>query len=188
MIREKNIFAIPDNKTLIKTIRLINDKNSLIKNRNRLMAELAYGSGVRRCELVRMNVEDVDLEEGTVYVNGKGRKIRKVPITYLAIKAAQNYLIIRGYNRGPLFITRTGKRLKPVSVGWIFKNRIGIRTHLMRHACAVHMLKNGCDIRYIQELLGHSSLSTTQVYTKVSCNDLGKVVNSKHPRANIYTT
>jgi integrase/recombinase XerC len=157
---------------------------SLHDLRNRAMLELAYGSGLRRSEIVRLNITDIDLVGMTGRVTGKGDKVRIVPLSHAACEAMREYLLERKAARGPLFIAHPkGTRLTPFSLNAIFKKTGGIRPHLYRHACATHMLKNGCDIRIIQELLGHEYLTTTQVYTHITTHDLGSIVNRIHPRS-----
>jgi integrase/recombinase XerC len=159
-------------------------KNSLWDVRNRAMLELAYGSGLRRSEIVRLNVTDIDLTAMTGRVTGKGGKVRIVPLTHAACEAMREYLRKRKAACGPLFVAHpSGTRLTPFTLNAIFKKTGGIRPHLYRHACATHMLKNGCDIRIIQELLGHQYLTTTQVYTHITTHDLSGIVNRIHPRS-----
>lgn len=152
--------------------------------RNRAMIELAYGSGLRRVEIVRLNVTDIDCRGMTGRVIGKGNKVRIVPLTQAACNAVREYLLERKASRGPLFVGHPqGTRLVPCSLNLIFKQNGGIRPHLYRHACATHMLGNGCDIRILQELLGHEYLTTTQVYTHIDKHDLRRIVNGVHPRS-----
>jgi integrase/recombinase XerC len=153
--------------------------------RKRLLVELAYGSGLRLGELVRLNIEDLDPAGATAYVLGKGGRTRVVPITTTSIQALGAYLAARGgVSRGPLFTCAcTGRRASYVTLGAEFGRRIGIRAHLWRHACASGMLANGCSVRYIQELLGHASLSTTWRYTHITVQELAAVVRRRHPRA-----
>jgi site-specific recombinase XerD len=152
--------------------------------RNRAMIELAYGSALRRAEIVRLNIADIDCSGMTARVTGKGNKVRIVPLTHAACDAVREYLLERKAARGPLFVAHPqGTRLAPCSLNLIFKKTGGIRPHLYRHACATHMLGNGCDIRIIQELLGHEYLTTTQVYTHIDKHDLRRIVNRVHPRS-----
>ncbi len=151
--------------------------------RDRLMAELAYGSGLRRSELARLNVEDVDFENNTAHVIGKGDKPRIVPLTGRAVETIRDYLHRRHTSRGPLLVSFLGRRLGVTGIYGIMRNRVGIRPHLLRHACATHLLKNGCGIRVIQELLGHERLDTTQLYTAVTKENLRDVLARNHPRA-----
>ncbi len=151
--------------------------------RNRLMLELAYGSGLRRSELAALCCEDMDYTNKTAQVTGKGNKTRVVPLTKVAIDLLQEYLAYRKCTRGPVLVSKiTGKRLVPSGVSCIFTHNIGIRPHLLRHACATHMLQNGCNVRVLQELLGHKSIAVTQLYTAVNRQDLAKVIAGKHPR------
>lgn len=152
--------------------------------RNRAMIELAYGSGLRRAEIVRLNIADIDCRGMTARVSGKGNKVRIVPVTHASCSAVRDYLLERKAACGPLFVAHPqGTRLTPCSLNLIFKKNGGIRPHLYRHACATHMLGNGCDIRILQELLGHEYLTTTQVYTHIDRHDLRRIVNGVHPRS-----
>jgi integrase/recombinase XerC len=152
--------------------------------RNMAMIELAYGSGLRRAEIVRLNITDIDCRGMTARVTGKGNKVRIIPVTQAACNAIREYLLERKASRGPLFVGHPAEtRLVPCSLNLIFKQNGGIRPHLYRHACATHMLSNGCDIRILQELLGHEYLTTTQVYTHIDKHDLRRIVNGVHPRS-----
>jgi integrase/recombinase XerC len=151
--------------------------------RDRLMAELAYGSGLRRSELTRLNIEDVDLATNTAHVLGKGNKPRVVPLTGQTVDTMREYLRRRHATRGPLLLSFMGRRLGNSGVYDIMRHRVGMRPHLFRHACATHMLRNGCGIRVIQELLGHERLETTHIYTTVEKENLRQVVGRNHPRA-----
>jgi site-specific recombinase XerD len=158
-------------------------ESDFIPLRDRLLLELAYGSGLRRAELAALNVEDLDLEIAQAIVWGKGGKERKVPLTQGSIDTLRRYLAVKQGTRGPLLVSARRKRLNVGSITWLLRTKYGIRPHLLRHACATHMLKSGCDIRYIQELLGHKDLTTTQVYTHIDTTDLKKVVGRLHPRS-----
>jgi site-specific recombinase XerD len=152
--------------------------------RDRLMAELAYGSGLRREEMVRLDIEDIDLEQGTVYVHGKGGRTRIVPLTAAAMAVVRRYLERRRATRGPLLVAEQSmRRLKPVSVDWVFRRRLGVRPHGLRHACATHMLANGCSLRFIQELLGHVNLRSTERYTHITKQGLARILARYHPMA-----
>jgi site-specific recombinase XerD len=154
--------------------------------RNRLIVELAYGSGLRRMELVRLNIEDINIGESLIHVTGKGDKQRLVPLTEKAKEAACTYLLKRRATRGPLLLSRFRKRLSLNGVYVILRYSAGIRPHLLRHACATHLLRNGCDLRVIQDLLGHQRLDTTRIYTAVNKASLRDVIMLSHPRS--YTT
>jgi integrase/recombinase XerC len=158
--------------------------------------ELFYSTGIRLSELSGMNVEDLDLLSDQVKVRGKGRKERIVPVGSRAVLALRRYLNLResliGRVRGDrraLFVSHRGKRLAPRSIQRIVHSMFdaiggdGLRVHSLRHTFATHMLDAGADLRAVQELLGHASLSTTQVYTHTSVERLKKVYNRAHPRA-----
>jgi site-specific recombinase XerD len=174
---------VPSQAAVDEIFEHLPDTDDELRMRDRLMAELAYGSGLRRAELHRLNIEDIDREENTVRVLGKGNKVRVVPLTEQALDATRKYLLRRRASRGPLLVSYAGRRLSCNGVYSVMRNRIGMRPHLFRHAFATHLLKNGCSIRVIQELLGHNRLSTTYLYTSVEKNGLKRVVQAAHPRA-----
>jgi site-specific recombinase XerD len=175
---------VPSEDQVRKAMQKVTGCSSLLELRNRALVELAYGSGLRIGELERLNIEDIDFNEHTVYIRGKGDKTRIVPLTSKAIESVQAYCAERRVHRGPLFVGRHyGRRLKVQMVGKIFRDKTGIRAHLYRHACATHMLKNGCDVRYIQQLLGHVDLTTTQFYTHIKTDELKAIISHVHPRA-----
>jgi integrase/recombinase XerC len=158
--------------------------------RERAILELLYASGLRVSELVGLDVDDVDRGEATVRVTGKGRKERIVPYGRKAAAALEAWLTQRGDRRGPLFVNRRGGRLGARSVFAIVRRRAraaGIRRrvgpHTLRHTFATHLLDAGADLRAIQELLGHSRLSTTQRYTHVGSEQLMRIYDAAHPRA-----
>jgi integrase/recombinase XerC len=159
--------------------------------RDGALLEMLYATGLRVAECCGLDRDDVDGRQGTVRVMGKGGKERVVPVGDEALRALDAWLSARGETRGPLFTNLRGGRLSTRSVHRIVKRRaraagIGRRVtpHTLRHTFATHMLGEGADLRLIQELLGHSRLSTTQRYTHVSAEHLMKVYDSAHPRAN----
>jgi len=174
---------VPSQAAVDKIFARLYEHDDGLHIRDRLMAELAYGSGLRRTELARLNVEDLDIESNRAHVMGKGDKPRVVPITSRTAETIREHLRRRHISRGPLFVSWFGGRMRPQSVYYTLRERVGIRPHLLRHACATHMLKNGCGVRVIQELLGHAKLDTTYLYTAVDKQDLLRVVNAAHPRA-----
>ena len=178
----KKLPRVPSQQVIQGIIGNCNAENTLLSLRNRLIVELAYGSGLRRTELVTLNIDDTDLENRTVFIQGKGGKNRIVPLTAKAVACMREYLAERRAWSGPLLVSFTGRRLTLVAVNKIVKDKLGIRPHQLRHACAGHMLKNGCDIRTIQELLGHKDLKTTQIYTHIDKGDLRDIINKNHPR------
>jgi integrase/recombinase XerD len=178
---------VPEEGVIKDLLRRLSDSPDPAMVRNRAMVELAYGSGLRRCELVALDIEEIDFDKAQAYIRGKGGKTRIVPVSIAALAAVRDYLQKRGASQGPLFVTSTGKRLTTVAIGWVFQHKIGIRAHLFRHACATHMLRRGCDVRLVQELLGHVYLTTTQRYTHINGTDVQKMVTKLHPRARELT-
>ncbi len=167
--------------------------------RDRAMLELLYGSGLRVGELVNLKPGDVDLPEAIVRVLGKGDKERVAPMGRKCVEALAAYLARREELRHPrsgaldvaaLFVSTRGKRLGARGVrelvhryGALGAGRADLHPHALRHTCATHLLDGGADLRAIQELLGHASLSTTQRYTHVSMEHLMKVYDAAHPLA-----
>jgi integrase/recombinase XerD len=164
--------------------------------RDRAILELLYAGGLRISELVGLDLGDADLYDGLVRVMGKGSKERVVPLGRSAREAVGDYLTtgrpqLAGRQRETaLFLNARGGRLTRQGA-WLIVRAAGDRAglqgrlfpHVLRHSCATHMLDRGADIRVVQELLGHASLSTTQVYTKVSPERLRAVYEAAHPRA-----
>jgi tyrosine recombinase XerC len=161
--------------------------------RDRAILELLYSSGLRVSELAQLDVSGLDLLSGLVKVKGKGKKERIVPIGSLAIKALEGYLAHRSLKAGmkaPLFLNRANTRLTDRSVRRMiekYRRQAGIAKHVsphtLRHRFATHLLDRGADLRSVQELLGHESLSTTQIYTHVTTQRLKEAYDKGHPRA-----
>jgi integrase/recombinase XerC len=158
--------------------------------RDHALLELLYATGLRVAECCGLDRRDLDRSQGTVRVLGKGSKERVVPVGETALDAVEAYLSLRGDDSGPLFRNVRGGRLTVRSVHRIVRNRARlagisqrVTPHTLRHTFATHMLGEGADLRLIQELLGHSRLSTTQRYTHVSPEQLMKVYDRAHPRA-----
>jgi integrase/recombinase XerC len=158
--------------------------------RDRAILELLYACGLRVSELSGLDVEAVDRAERTVRVLGKGRKERIVPFGSPAARALEAWLAARGESPGPLFTSLRGRRLGPRSIHTIVRRAARgagiarrVSPHTLRHSFATHLLDRGADLRMIQELLGHSRLSTTQRYTHVAAEQLMKVYDRAHPRA-----
>lgn len=169
-----------------------------LKLRDQALLEMLYGTGVRVGELASMNLEDCELTEATVRVLGKGGKERIVPLGRSSLDALQAYLVVRldllSKAQGPdvraLWLSKNGRRLSIRQVqnivrrhGTMGAGRGDLHPHAMRHTCATHLLDAGADLRSIQELLGHASLSTTQRYTHVSVDRLMEVYDRAHPLA-----
>ncbi len=165
--------------------------------RDRAIFETLYSAGLRVSELVGTNVDDIDFEEGLVTVRGKGKRERLAPLGKYAVRALQRWLRKRKLAKGeptgigsPVFVNKFGKRLTTRSVGRMLEKYLkltGLDTrtspHTLRHSFATHLLDRGADIRSVQELLGHKSLVTTQIYTHVSTAGLRKAYDLAHPRA-----
>jgi integrase/recombinase XerC len=170
--------------------------DDFMATRDLAMLELFYSTGIRLSELSGMNLDDMDLLSDQAKVRGKGRKERIVPLGSRAVLALRRYLNLReelvsrvGGDRRAVFVTRRGRRMGPravqraVHVMFDAVGGDGLRVHSLRHTFATHMLDAGADLRAVQELLGHASLSTTQVYTHTSVERLKKVYQQAHPRA-----
>lgn len=162
--------------------------------RDRAIFELFYGTGIRLSELASLNVQDVDMISETVRVLGKGRKERILPLGKQAGKSIQIYLSKRSSNEGvdkaALFLNRFGKRLSTRGIQLVVRqwlslvsNKEKLSPHILRHSFATHLLDNGADLKAVKELLGHESLSTTQIYTHLSTEHLKKVYEQAFPRA-----
>lgn len=175
------------------------NENSALGLRNRAMLEVFYSSGLRLSELAGLDLTDIDFSQKLLKVRGKGRKERIVPIGDPAIKAVREYLEkvgeIKKETKGdvfkrPLFLNSRGERITTRSIARIVNEETGksgigrkISPHALRHSFATHLLNAGADLRSIQELLGHESLSTTQKYTAVNINRLMEVYDKAHPRS-----
>jgi integrase/recombinase XerC len=178
-------------------------KTDFFGSRDRAIIELLYSSGIRVGEMVGSNLEDIDFKSGLIKVRGKGKKERIVPVGTPALNALKDYLKKRqgiertiSENEGlsPVFINRLGSRLTERSVGRIIDKYVllsgvnkKIGPHSLRHSFATHMMDAGADLRAIQELLGHESLSTTQKYTSLSVSRLLEVYDKAHPRSKEVT-
>jgi site-specific recombinase XerD len=152
--------------------------------------ELFYSSGLRLSELAALNVADVDLYTESVRVFGKGRKERVCPVGLPALEAISRYRAAANVHSGALFISKARKRISARSIWLVLKRYvrhtsipISISPHKLRHSFATHMLDRGADLRSVQALLGHASLSTTQIYTHVTVERLKKAYADAHPRA-----
>jgi len=164
--------------------------------RDLAMLELFYSTGIRLSELAGLNEQDIDLVSDQLKVRGKGKKERIVPVGKHAGRALRRYYRLRdvvlaatGQERRAVFVSGRGKRLTPRAVQLVVKRLFGalaernLHVHSLRHTFATHLLDAGADLRAVQELLGHASLSTTQVYTHTSVERLKKVYHQAHPRA-----
>jgi integrase/recombinase XerC len=158
--------------------------------RDAAILEMFYSAGIRLAELAALNVVDCDLREGCLRVRGKGNKERVCPIGGPAVRALERYLQEADVHNGALFISKLRERLSSRSVWALLKKYLRLSgipvpasPHKLRHSFATHLLDNGADLRSVQELLGHASLSTTQIYTHVTVDRMRKVYDAAHPRA-----
>ena len=163
-----------------------------VRSRDDAVLELLYGSGLRVSELCNLDVADLDLSSGWARVWGKGSKQRQVPVSEAAVAAIRTWLgggrqalACETSPRGALFLNARGRRLGPRDVRRVVDRRSPVPSHphALRHSFATHMLDGGADLRVVQELLGHSSVRTTQVYTHISKERLLAVYETSHPRA-----
>lgn len=181
----------------IKKLLCTPDDGTLLGCRDRAMLETLYSTGVRVSELVAMNINDLSKESGHLRIRGKGRKERVTPIGPTAIASIGRYLEMRShdprcstFDTDAMFVNKHGQRLSTRSVRRKLDKYLtmagldpAISPHTLRHTFATHMLNNGADLRAVQELLGHQSISTTQVYTHLTTAQLKKDYNESHPRA-----
>lgn len=168
--------------------------NDILAVRDKAMFELFYSSGLRLAELVSLDPVALDFADAAIRVIGKGAKTRVVPLGRYAIAALQAWLALRGQlakqGETALFVNRNGSRIGARAVqlrmsGWGIKQGItsGVHPHLLRHSFASHVLQSSGDLRAVQEMLGHASISTTQVYTHLDFQYLSKIYDAAHPRA-----
>ena len=170
------------------------DHDLFISSRNKTIIDFMYSTGCRVSELINVEESDIDIEEAFVRLEGKGSKQRIVPLGSKVLINLENYLPLRNKDRknknNKLFISKSYKNLDRTAVFRIIKStgvKAGINKelypHILRHSAATHMLEGGCDLRTVQEFLGHSSVSTTQIYTKVTKAFLEEAFIESHPRS-----
>ncbi|MHA3047321.1 site-specific tyrosine recombinase XerD [Riemerella anatipestifer] len=174
------------------------DKTTSLGKRNHTIIETLYGCGLRVSELVELKISNLNFEEEFIIVDGKGGKTRLVPLAQYTAKLIKDYLLevrseikINPKHSDILFLNRRGSKLTRVMVFIIIKDlalqaniKKNISPHTFRHSFATHLLKNGADLRYIQEMLGHSSITTTEIYTHLDNEDLRETIMKYHPRNN----
>jgi integrase/recombinase XerC len=181
-----------------QVVRLLNTppSNTWLGARDRAMLEVLYSTGMRVSELVALNMDDVDFLGEVIHIRGKGKKERLCPIGSSALQSIQNYIEFRNrrmandsnFDSRVLFANKHGKRLSTRSVRRKMDKYLveagldpAISPHTLRHSFATHMLNNGADLRSVQELLGHQSLSTTQIYTHVTTSRMNEQYHDAHP-------
>lgn len=185
--------SVPDVQTVRKLLQAAVPDNPF-GIRDRFMLELLYATGIRSEELRDLTLYRLNMQDRTLHITGKGAKDRIVPIGEWVIPYALEYQhaarpwLVRLTKTDLLFASRNGRRLDSKSLCWIvrtYRDKAGltmrITPHSLRHACATHMIQEGADIRYVQELLGHDDLNSTQIYTRVTIGDLKKAHLKYHP-------
>ena len=195
-IKLKSSKKLPEVLSITDIENMINFYNheTYLDSRNRTIIDVLYSTGCRVSELCDINISDIDLDEKYLKLKGKGSKQRIVPIGSMLYKNLLQYLNVRDtflQNRGePLFLSKSKNKLDRTAVFRIIKKtakNISLQTdvhpHTLRHSAATHMLEGGCDLRTVQEFLGHSSVSTTQIYTKVTKEFLEEAFTESHPRS-----
>ena len=195
-INLKSSKKLPEVLSINDIENMINfyDHETYLDSRNRTVIDVLYSTGCRVSELCDINISDIDLDEKYLKLKGKGSKQRIVPIGSMLYKNLMQYLNVREtflQNRGePLFLSKSKNKLDRTAVFRIIKKtakNISLQTdvhpHTLRHSAATHMLEGGCDLRTVQEFLGHSSVSTTQIYTKVTKEFLEEAFTESHPRS-----
>jgi len=169
--------------------------------RNRIILEILYDTAIRRAEVANIKLVDLDLGAGYIRISGKGDKDRVVPLSQRVCELIQNYILmvrscfVNGRDPGYLILNRWGRKMDPNGIWAVVKRCAGlagikknVTTHTFRHTCATHMLKNGAPARHLQEMLGHESLESTQIYTHVTINDLKQIHAKYHPSESLQTT
>jgi len=182
-------------KEIMKILQMPNSDTAL-GLRNKAILEVLYATGMRNSELRNLHLKDVDVDEGRIVIrSGKGQKDRVVPLGEIALGYLEEYIfygrggLLKEKEEGVLFLSKGGRRISTEDLIEIIKKytrkariKKKITPHCIRHTCATHLLKNGAGIRYIQELLGHESIESTEIYTRVDVSDLKKAHRKYHPR------
>lgn len=186
----KTILSPPEVKKLLAAA----DLHTRQGYRNRIILEILYDTAIRRAEVSAIRLSDLDLDSGYIRIRGKGDKDRVVPLSKRVCELVNNYLLmvrpayVQGSDPGYLILNRWGEQMDANGIWAVVKRCLrlsgikkSVATHTMRHTCATHMLRNGAPIRHLQEMLGHESLESTQLYTHVTINDLKEVHSKYHP-------
>ncbi|MGB8358178.1 MAG: tyrosine-type recombinase/integrase, partial [Bacteroidales bacterium] len=187
------VLSVPEIDEMVKAIDLSTPEG----HRNKAIIETMYGCGLRVSELVNMKLTDIHRKEGFVIVTGKGNKQRLVPLGSVALREIDNYLAGRMtmpviIDQNVLFLNRRGRRLSRVMVFTIIKKLAAtagikkkISPHTLRHSFATHLVEGGADLRAVQEMLGHESITTTEIYTHIDRSYLRDTVLMYHPRSKL---
>ncbi len=186
---------LPEFLNLNEIEKMLSVKGTKINDaRNNAIIEILYSCGLRVSELINLKIRDIDFNEKTLKCSGKGNKERYVPIGKLALNSVKNYLKKRSRknpieNNSFLFLNPSGKKLSRIAVWYVIKSiscKAGIgknaHPHTFRHSFATHLLEHGADLRVVQEMLGHSDITTTQIYTHIDRNRLKTIHKQFHPR------
>ncbi len=192
----KKIRRLPHILSVAEVLKMLDIKDRTpLGLRDRSVLELLYGAGIRVSELTGLDIDDIDFESGYLTCFGKGSKQRLVPLGQTALKVVDEYLangrprLAKDRRERALIINNRGKRLSRQSSWKIVKKYAGragitaVYPHILRHSFATHLLLGGADLRAVQEMLGHASISTTQIYTALSREDLKEIYFASHPRA-----
>ncbi len=188
--------ALPVVLTIEEMERLLQSPDQTTQDiRDNAMMELLYASGLRVSELINLNISDLNLEMGFIHVYGKGEKERIVPTTEYVAKKLTNYIknyrlkLLKDENIDTLFLTNRGKGFTRQGLWKTIKKYVrdsgidkNITPHTFRHSFATHLIENGADLRAVQEMLGHSDISTTQIYTQISAGKIREMYKQFHPR------
>lgn len=188
-------LQVPFSETEIMSVLNLIETDTFEGLRNKLIVELFYSTGMRRTELVNLQLNDVDISKSQLKVLGKRNKERFVPLLHTVLETYKAYIIVRStlksLNRSKfIFLTKNGQRVYDKLVYRVITNyfdsvssKVKKSPHILRHSFATHLLNNGADLNSVKELLGHSSLAATQIYTHNSMAELQKVYKKAHPRA-----
>lgn len=196
-IKIKSGQKLPETLSILEIDKMINyfKLDSFLSSRNRTIIDFMYSTGCRVSELCNVKISDLDFDDDYVQLTGKGSKQRIVPIGSKLKENLVLYLDTRNLkdpkNLSPLlFLSKSNNRLDRTAIFRLIKStalntgvKINVYPHTLRHSAATHMLEAGCDLRTLQEYLGHTSVSTTQIYTKLTKEFLNEVFNESHPRA-----
>jgi integrase/recombinase XerD len=196
-IKIKSGQKLPETLSILEIDKMINyfKLDSFLSSRNRTIIDFMYSTGCRVSELCNVKISDLDFDDDYVQLTGKGSKQRIVPIGSKLKENLVIYLDTRNLkdpkNLSPLlFLSKSNNRLDRTAIFRLIKStalntgvKINVHPHTLRHSAATHMLEAGCDLRTLQEYLGHTSVSTTQIYTKLTKEFLNEVFNESHPRA-----